>query len=375
MNSRFKKYIIIPKSVSLKLLRSALFVFFTFLSTSLFAQIVSGEWYGVGHTKKNGLYNSYLSEMVLKRKGTKVTGVFKYFFRKDSIKVKVHGTYDAKLKRLELLASPILNFQAKNTNGADCPMEGGFNLQVTKTKTTLTGQFNPIFKYRIVCPAIDIQFVKYVPSEEPEDEEDEITDSADQKLSEGNIVQQKQPVKDTVVKKVTQAPIVKKDTSRPANIIRDSIKSALPGNVRSKAPIVAAKPIDLNEKVIKELQTRTFAPVSPVIEVDSDSLKVSFYDNGDIDNDTISVFYNRIPVIVKKMLSNQPLSVTFALDTTINEISMFAENLGLFPPNSAVAIIYAGEQRFELNMTSSFSTNSTIRFRRKPKNNDPKNKN
>ena len=45
---------------------------------------------------------------------------------------------------------------------------------------------------------------------------------------------------------------------------------------------------------------------------------------------------------------------------------MFAENLGGIPPNTAVAIIYAGDKRYELFMTSNFIKNATIRFRKKP---------
>ncbi|MDQ6813034.1 MAG: hypothetical protein M3040_04795, partial [Bacteroidota bacterium] len=65
----------------------------------------------------------------------------------------------------------------------------------------------------------------------------------------------------------------------------------------------------------------------------------------------------------------------FALNNGVNEIAMFAENLGRIPPNTALAVIYAGDQRFELNLTSTLSKNASIRFRRKVKNKDPKNVN
>lgn len=114
---------------------------------------------------------------------------------------------------------------------------------------------------------------------------------------------------------------------------------------------------------------------SPTIEVDADSLIVSLYDNGDVDNDTISLFYNRKLIASKLMLSDKPLNFSFALDNNVNEISMFADNLGKIPPNTALAIIYAGEQRFELNLTSTLDKNATIRFKRKAKRIDPRNVN
>jgi hypothetical protein len=233
-------------------------------------------------------------------------------------------------------------------------MEGGFTLKVSTVKSTLTGQFNPTYNYRLVCPAIDIQFTKDVPSKEEPVEEDEVTDTIPE-IQSPDTVKQKPVIKDTAVKRIPERPIVaKKDTA---------------------LPVVVSKPIDPKENFIKELNKRTFELAAPVIEVDADSLFINFYDNGEIDNDTITVFYNRQPMLVKQMLSKQPLSLNLPLDTAINEISMFADNLGSIPPNTAVAIIYAGEQRFELNLTSSYLKNSVIRFRRKSKVIDPKNVN
>ena len=145
---------------------------------------------------------------------------------------------------------------------------------------------------------------------------------------------------------------------------RDSMKNI---------PVVIKRPVNPNEKYIRELYRRTFELITPVMEVEADSLTVSFYDNGEIDNDTISVFYNRKPVLLSQMLSDKPITLRLRLDTAVNEISMFAENLGRIPPNTAVAIIYAGGQRYELNLSSSFMTNATVRFRKKPKPRDPKN--
>jgi hypothetical protein len=123
---------------------------------------------------------------------------------------------------------------------------------------------------------------------------------------------------------------------------------------------------EVPDATVDKLVQRAFE-LSPVIEVEADSLKISLYDNGEVDNDTISVYYNRKLVAEKKMLSNNPISFTLPLDTSINEIAMYAENLGTLPPNTALCIVYANEQRYELAMSSNFVKNATIRFRRKPK--------
>jgi len=317
-------------------------LFLLFIASSISAQSVSGEWYGVGRVKKAGDHSSYLSELIIQQKGNKITGEFNYFFRSVEMKTRISGTYNPKYRLLELTAKPILNFQAKDENGADCPMEGSFTLKVSRLETTLTGQFNPIYAYRFTCPAINIKFVKSVPQKSTpvpkEEEEEEIV----------SVPETKEPV--------TTA---KADTTPGSTIIS---QPAVPATVTAE------------QQITNELKQRLFE-VSPVIEVDADSLKVTLYDNGEVDNDTISVFYNRKLIARKQMLSAKPIELTLALDTSINEISMFAENLGTIPPNTALAIIYAGEQRFELNLTSTYNKNAKIRFKKKVKPVDPKNVN
>lgn len=296
-----------------------LLAFCTLLSSVVFAQQIAGYWYGVGTVKKTGSHNSYLSELILKQKGNKITGEYNYFFRSSIIKTKIAGTYNAATRELLLNAIPILNYKSKNENGADCMMEGSFTLRVSRVETTLLGQFNPTVTYRFTCPPINVKFVKGSPDE--------------------RISIAPEPMPEPVAK--VAAP--------PAAI-----------DVKQEAPPDAAK------EVVEKLNQRAFDE-APVIDVDADTLKVTLYDNGEVDGDTISLFYNRKLVAGKKMLSDKPMNFALPLDTSINEIAMYAENLGTIPPNTALCIVYAGEQRFELIMASSFIKNSAIRFRKRVK--------
>ncbi|MCW3106064.1 MAG: hypothetical protein JWQ09_570 [Segetibacter sp.] len=358
----------------MKISTIVLFLLSILFASSTSAQ-VAGEWYGVGKVKKAGDHNSYLSEMIIRQKGRKVTGEFNYYFRSAEIKTKITGTFDPSYRVLELTAQPVLNFLAKDQNGADCPMEGSFTLKVTKSQTTLTGQFNPTYDYRVTCPPIDIKFVKSEPTASKnatvaDDKEDEDTTAPPSEIKKPLAVNKT----DTIKKPVTvNKPIVagKIDSTRKPAIITKS-DSAKKSVVIARPPIIH-KPITNEQQISIALKERAFE-ASPIIEVDADSLKVSLYDNGEVDNDTISLFYNRTLVATKQMLSDKALTFTLPLaNNNVNEISMFAENLGRIAPNTALAIIYAGEQRFELNLTSSFSQNATIRFRRKTKHVDPKN--
>jgi len=42
---------------------------------------------------------------------------------------------------------------------------------------------------------------------------------------------------------------------------------------------------------------------------------------------------------------------------------MYAENLGSIPPNTALMVIYDGNKRYELNVSSSKTSNGVVSFK------------
>jgi hypothetical protein len=48
--------------------------------------------------------------------------------------------------------------------------------------------------------------------------------------------------------------------------------------------------------------------------------------------------------------------------TSDNELTMFAENLGSIPPNTALMIVNDGDKRYEVRITSDTQKNGTIAF-------------
>jgi hypothetical protein len=103
------------------------------------------------------------------------------------------------------------------------------------------------------------------------------------------------------------------------------------------------------------------------ITVKTDSVRISFFDNGDVDGDSISVFMNGRPILTNQELDTRAITLYVKLDTTkaVNEISMFAENLGKYPPNTALMVIFDGENRNEIYLSSSLTQNATVRIRRR----------
>ena len=100
------------------------------------------------------------------------------------------------------------------------------------------------------------------------------------------------------------------------------------------------------------------------IKVDTGVIKIDFYDNGQIDGDTVSVYVNNMPQVSNRRLSTKPISLDVKIDLkrTEQEVIMVGENLGSIPPNTALMIINAGDKRYQLYLTSDEQKNAMVRF-------------
>lgn len=100
------------------------------------------------------------------------------------------------------------------------------------------------------------------------------------------------------------------------------------------------------------------------IKVDTGVIKIDFYDNGTIDDDTISVYVNNMPIVSNKRLTTKPVSISLKIDLkrTEQELIMVGENLGSIPPNTALMIVTAGDKRYQLYLTSDDQKNAMVRF-------------
>jgi hypothetical protein len=122
--------------------------------------------------------------------------------------------------------------------------------------------------------------------------------------------------------------------------------------------------------VIKPPLTPTERKVQKISEIyfSSDSLQLSFYDNGTIDGDTISMVLNGRMIAGKIKLTTNAFRIT--IPTKINQndsmvLVMHAESLGLIPPNTGLLIIQDGATRHEIRFEGDLQRSSAIVLRRK----------
>jgi hypothetical protein len=102
----------------------------------------------------------------------------------------------------------------------------------------------------------------------------------------------------------------------------------------------------------------------PEIKVDTGSIRLDFYDNAQVDGDSITVLVDKRVVLAHQRLSAKPITtyIRIDLENIFHEVEMMAENLGSIPPNTAILIISAGEKRYLLSLTSSESKSAMVRF-------------
>ncbi len=112
------------------------------------------------------------------------------------------------------------------------------------------------------------------------------------------------------------------------------------------------------DSIIKERKL----DIQRILQLTDSVVRVSLYDNAIIDDDTISVFVNKQPLLVKARVSDKKIGFDLKLTdpTQPIEILMQAENLGSIPPNTALMIIECGKRRYEVRLTSSYEKHAVI---------------
>lgn len=100
--------------------------------------------------------------------------------------------------------------------------------------------------------------------------------------------------------------------------------------------------------------TKEASSIFNEIKVDTGNLRLDFYDNAEIDGDTISVSVDNKMVVTHQMLTAKPITVFIRIDfvKTEHEVVMIAENEGAIPPNTALLIVTAGNKRYQLFLSS-----------------------
>lgn len=290
------------------------------------SQSVFGYWYGYANVKTTSSANNYLVELILQPEKNYVKGVLNYYFKNTYRSLQVKGNYNAASRQLSLYDVPVTYYGSKANMEVDCMMNLKATLRVAKAGSNLSGGFVSLPEYRFMCADINFNL-------------------------ELNADASKQ---DSVLKALRE--------------YKESYQVWKPSAFDTLVPETIIQRKVVNYVVEREFTERENV-VAEEIEVESDSLKVDFYDNGEVDGDSISVFFNKQLMAFNRKLSTRAVHFDIVLDSArqVNELSMFADNLGSIPPNTALMMISDGKNRFEVRLSSNLEKNGTVRIKRKKK--------
>lgn len=357
-----------------------LFLLVPFSNLSSFAQNLTGIWRGTFITEN---YDTYKFEIQIKQSGNGVSGVsYSYlntvFYGKATLtgsyakagktaiireirttELKMAGGSSAcimkcvleysKSGREEFLEGTYTSVHEKNSYGAKKGDDCGSG-KVTLRKVTESDFYVEPFLRKSVTPRPPV--VKNKPVTKPPVTKPPVTNPP--------VVKNNTTTKPPVTKPpVTKPPVTKPPVTNPP-VVKN--RPAIDSAIKKENPVVKQNVAAIPTPNV--LKTRTNELVKTLV-VNDENVTVKLYDNGEIDDDTISVYMDKRLVLASKRLTAAPLTVKLKMDedNPEHELVMVAENLGRIPPNTSLMIVESGEQRFEVRITSTEQKNAMVRFR------------
>lgn len=150
-------------------------------------------------------------------------------------------------------------------------------------------------------------------------------------------------------------PIVAKTEKKPA-----IVKEPEPVTITPVAKVIEpVKPPTIEEKFVT--RKKTFIKDIPI---SGDSIELRFYDNAEIDGDSISLFLNDKLIFEHIRLTANPYIIKLAVSelNDLNELTMVAENLGTIPPNTSYMVAIINEERYDAYLASTEGESAMIRL-------------
>jgi hypothetical protein len=160
-------------------------------------------------------------------------------------------------------------------------------------------------------------------------------------------VEEKKPETPTVI---TEERVVKKQT--PVTTVPIKSETKIP---EIKAPTIEQKFVTREKVFTRE------------IPITGDSIELRFYDNAEIDGDSISLFLNNRLLFQHIRLTDKAYTIRLSAKDLQenNELVMVAENLGAIPPNTSYMLAIVGNKRYDAQLASTEGSSAMIRLVKK----------
>jgi hypothetical protein len=302
------------------------------------AQQITGIW--------SGKINKKRAEIKFIQKGDSITGTSYYYESGDNyLRYSVKGYFDASNNSVVWWDDQLLAYEGKNSKDVallsvadfNCPGDG---------KMMLDGTATPKENH---IKTGDLSLTKILTTLFP-DEWDDVIDNYLEGTNDPDIID-----------------LIAKTPKKKSKRIEEPKKT----QEEVIAPAVAPEPdpqVSLIEHTKKMEESFTIRKKVFVTEIplQGDSIELRFFDNVQIDGDSITLFLNDKLIFTHIRLTEKPFIVKLPVNelNDSNELTMVAENLGAIPPNTAYMVAIVGEKRYEVNLSSTEETSGMIRLKK-----------
>jgi hypothetical protein len=131
-----------------------------------------------------------------------------------------------------------------------------------------------------------------------------------------------------------------------------------------KQEVVVSAIVPPSAQTNEERLTSRKKILQQVIPIKGDSIELRFYDNAEIDGDSIAVFLNGRLLKEHILLAEQAYIMKIAVTDlqSDNELVMVAENLGTIPPNTSLMVAVVDDKRYEAHLQSTEGSSALVRL-------------
>jgi hypothetical protein len=198
-----------------------------------------------------------------------------------------------------------------------------------------------------------------------------------------NIITTPPPQNNTVrMNPAPPKPTTAKPVKKPSSNTVKTVPKPNPKPAIKKDSVVKQQPtitkVDNNTKITNKVEVKPTLPapklpnglerrdnkIYETIAIEEEDITVNLYDNAEIDGDIITVLFNGEVVAAQKMLSDKPITLKLkAIRGRDNTLTMYAENQGRVPPNTAIMRVQIGEQYYKVFLSADDKKNGSVVFR------------
>ncbi len=157
----------------------------------------------------------------------------------------------------------------------------------------------------------------------------------------------------------TEKPAVAKASPAPSSPRKKQEPVKLVEPIVTKPAPPLPLPITNHDRLVT--RKKVFAQEIPVT---GDSLELRFYDNAEVDGDSIALYLNDRLLFEHVLLTANAYTIKLPVSilNAQNELVMVAENLGTIPPNTAYMVVLNNGKRYEAQIVSTETTSAFIRL-------------